>query len=315
MHPKFNAYLQLARISNLPTVFSNVLVGAALASGFVLPDWTLLALTTIAVSLFYIGGMALNDLLDRLVDQKERPHRPIPSGALSIQEARTFTFWCFLGGVLILQFSTPFAMVPGFGLIASICLYNFFHKRWSGSLIFMGICRALVYVVEATAVAPGEIMRTLDGHLFARIMHTRPAETELLTEGPGKMLIAAALLALYIIALTLVAQKEVSGGLGFRRWLAAALVLLPIPALCLMPVLDCRWTVPAGLILTLWLIRSARFIWQSPPKVVPAVLGWLAGISLLDAFFLTFTPFPWLSLAAFACFAVTVWGHRRIAGT
>jgi hypothetical protein len=45
------------------------------------------------------------------------------------------------------------------------------------------------------------------------------------------------------------------------------------------------------------------------------VLGWLAGISLLDAFFLTLTPFPWLSLAALACFAVTVWGHRRIAGT
>jgi hypothetical protein len=92
-------------------------------------------------------------------------------------------------------------------------------------------------------------------------------------------------------------------------------VLIPIPALASMSAFDWRWTAPAAVILALWLIRSARLVWQSPPKVIPAVLGWLAGISLLDAFFLTFTPFPWLSLIALACFAVTVWGHRRIAGT
>jgi len=300
MTPKFNAWLQLARISNLPTVFSNVLVGAAIASTSHAPDWPQVLLTITAVSLFYIGGMALNDLMDRNIDRVERPQRPIPSGALSVLEVGTFVALCIALGFGLIRYTAPFSLVPAVALVASIISYNLLHKRWIGSLIFMGLCRAMVYFIGACAMA--------------QPVPTDATYYEIISI-PFDLFIAAALLAIYIIALTLVAQKEVSGDLGFRRWLAAALVLIPIPALCLMPVFDWRWTVPAAFLLTLWLIRSARFIWQSPPKVVPAVLGWLAGISLLDAFFLTFTPFPWLSLAALACFAVTVWGHRRIAGT
>lgn len=300
MTSKFSAWLQLARISNLPTVFSNVLVGAAMASTSHAPDWPQVLLTITAVSLFYVGGMALNDLMDRNIDRAERPQRPIPSGALSVLEVGTFVALCFTLGFGIIQFTAPFSLVPAVALIVSIILYNLLHKRWTGSLIFMGLCRAMVYFVGACAMA-------------------QPVPTEAtyyqIASFSLRLFIAAALLALYIIALTLVAQKEVSGGLGFRRWLAATLVLIPLPALWFMPTPDWRWTLPAMLILNLWLIRSARFIWQSPPRVVPAVLGWLAGISLLDAFFLTLTPFPWLSLAALACFVVTVWGHRRIAGT
>lgn len=300
MHPKLKAWLQLARISNLPTVFSNVLVGAALASPSHAPDLSQVLFTIAAVSLFYVGGMALNDIMDRNIDRVERPQRPIPSGALSVLEVGTFVALCVILGSWIIKVIAPFSLVPAMALLVSIVLYNLLHKRWTGSLIFMGLCRALVYFVGACAMAHPDPT----GATYYEIISL-----------PYDLFTAATLLALYIIALTLVAQKEVSGGLGFRRWLAAALVLIPIPALCLMPVLGWRWTTPVMLILTLWLIRSARFIWQSPPKVVPAVLGWLAGISLLDAFFLTFTPFPWLSLAALACFAVTVWGHRRIAGT
>lgn len=306
MTPKLKAYLQLARISNLPTVFSNVLVGAAaLASIAEVPDWTPALFTMVAVSLFYTGGMALNDLTDRNIDRLERPQRPIPSGALSVFEVASFVGLCFTLGFGICLFAAPLSLLPAAALLVSIILYNLFHKRWTGSLIFMGLCRASVYIIGACAMSwPVPIKYDVFDAPYYEVFFL-----------PYDLFIAAAILALYIIGLTLVAQKEASGGLGFRRWLAAALVLIPIPALFLMPVFDLRWTAPAMLILTLWLIRSARFIWQSPPKVVPAVLGWLAGISLLDAFFLTITPFPWLSLAALACFAVTVWGHRRIAGT
>ena len=315
MPPKFKAYLQLARISNLPTVFSNVLVGAAMAPIVAPLDWTLVFAAMFAVSLFYIGGMALNDLFDQEIDAIERPHRPIPSGALTALEVSLFSSLCNSMGIMILAISAPAAFAPAAILMLSILLYNFLHKRWSGSLFFMGLCRALVYIVAAFSVIQQTIIYDADGTMIEPAMVLGPEGVALLLANHMRLPIAAVLLALYIIALTLVAQKEVSGGLGFRRWLAAALVLIPIPALCFMPVLDWRWTAPAMLLLTLWLIRSARFIWQSPPKVVPAVLGWLAGISLLDAFFLTFSPFPWLSLAALACFAVTVWGHRRIAGT
>ena len=36
-----------------------------------------------AMTLFYIGGMYLNDAFDRKIDSRERPSRPIPAGEIS----------------------------------------------------------------------------------------------------------------------------------------------------------------------------------------------------------------------------------------
>ena len=290
---KLTAYLQLARISNLPTVFSNVLVGAALAAGAGQFEWAMVVLATVVTSLFYVGGMALNDLVDRDIDAVERPKRPIPSGALSVKEVTRFTFICFGAGLILTLVFAPWARYFALALIGAIVAYDVLHKRWNFSLIFMGLCRTLVYAFAAALCTTAE---------------TRP-------DTMTGVVLLGGFLALYIIGLTLVAQKEAAGGLGFRRWLAIALIFLPFVALLFAAGGDWRWALAAGFLLLLWLIRSARFIWQSPPKVVPAVLGWLAGISLIDAFYLSFTEYPELAVAAWICFAVTVWGHRRIAGT
>lgn len=70
--------LRLGRISNLPTVWTNVLVGVLL-TGAALGD-ARLPLLMLALSLFYVGGMFLNDAFDREFDAQHRPDRPIPSG-------------------------------------------------------------------------------------------------------------------------------------------------------------------------------------------------------------------------------------------
>jgi 4-hydroxybenzoate polyprenyltransferase len=69
--------LRLGRVSNLPTVWTNVLAGAVLGSG----DWRSwhLGLVLIAMSLFYVGGMYLNDYFDRRSMPASGP-QPIPSG-------------------------------------------------------------------------------------------------------------------------------------------------------------------------------------------------------------------------------------------
>ena len=81
-------WLQLARVSNLPTVWSNVLLGfgialldarASVVGGF----FTLLGLI-IGTSLLYAGGMVLNDACDARVDALHRPDRPIPSGRIGL---------------------------------------------------------------------------------------------------------------------------------------------------------------------------------------------------------------------------------------
>ncbi|HLY88157.1 MAG TPA: UbiA family prenyltransferase, partial [Acetobacteraceae bacterium] len=75
---KLSVALKLGRVSNLPTVWSNVLTGMALA-GAATADCRLLILV-VSLSLFYIGGMFLNDAFDHGFDAKARPERPIPSG-------------------------------------------------------------------------------------------------------------------------------------------------------------------------------------------------------------------------------------------
>ena len=288
MNSKIEAYLQLARLSNLPTVWSNVLVGAALASqGLPIPITTTLA-AIIAISLFYVGGMAQNDLVDLRIDSEERPERPIPSGRINKGEVRLFTLSTFIVGLIIIGLTAPQALPIAFGLIIAINLYNLLHKKWTGSLIFMGLCRALVYCTAAAMVA----------QTFAKQL---PA--------------FATLLALYIIVLTLIAQKEANGPLGYRRYLAIAIIAIPFLAyFTTAHFLDKSFLAPS-LLLLVWLIRSARHIWSTPPKVVPAILGWLSGISLLDAFFLALLNQPELSLIAVFCFFTTVLGHRRILGT
>ena len=79
-------YLRLGRVSNLPTVWTNVLAGAALAGAAVGPGR--LALPLVACSLFYPGGMYLNHAFDREIDARERPERPIPSGRITARRLR-----------------------------------------------------------------------------------------------------------------------------------------------------------------------------------------------------------------------------------
>ncbi|MEQ1767159.1 MAG: UbiA family prenyltransferase, partial [Methylotenera sp.] len=75
---KIKTYFQLARISNLPTVWTNVFTGVVLANG----QWQDLRLIYLlaAMSLFYVAGMFLNDAFDHKFDAQMRQDRPIPRG-------------------------------------------------------------------------------------------------------------------------------------------------------------------------------------------------------------------------------------------
>src|SRR4029079_5217114 len=72
------AYVMLARFSNLPTIWTNVLAGTMVAgAALIAADFATLAL---AISAFYTAGVFLNDAFDREFDARLRPDRPIPAG-------------------------------------------------------------------------------------------------------------------------------------------------------------------------------------------------------------------------------------------
>ena len=75
--------LRLGRVSNLPTVWTNTLAGIVL-TGMAVNDARTVPIL-LAMSLFYVGGMYLNDAFDAEIDAEERAERPIPSGQISRQ--------------------------------------------------------------------------------------------------------------------------------------------------------------------------------------------------------------------------------------
>jgi 4-hydroxybenzoate polyprenyltransferase len=141
----------LCRVSNLPTVWMNVLAAIVLSSAdFSLADFLLL---TVALSGLYCGGMGLNDLFDREFDEVHQPYRPIPAGRISVAVARTITTACFVLGLgLLLAAPQPSAILPGAGLLALIFLYDWLHKRHPASVVLMAGCRTMVFVVVGWAL-------------------------------------------------------------------------------------------------------------------------------------------------------------------
>ena len=68
-----------------PTVWTNTLVGVTLAGGSVRDPR--MPILLVAMSLFYTGGMYLNDAFDREFDATHRPDRPIPAGDVGLVAA------------------------------------------------------------------------------------------------------------------------------------------------------------------------------------------------------------------------------------
>src|SRR5688500_12546618 len=101
---KLRAYLLLARVSNLPTIWTNV------TAAHVVVDASLGTLLTgiVSISLFYTGGMFLNDAFDASFDAAARSDRPIPAGDVS--RGRVFLIGALLltaGEALLLAMPHP----------------------------------------------------------------------------------------------------------------------------------------------------------------------------------------------------------------
>ena len=87
------AAVQLMRPKNLILAGATVTLGAFFALQETNASFHLLTvlLHTLAVMLFMGAGNAMNDIKDAEIDRKAHPQRPIPSGAIGIEEAKRFT--------------------------------------------------------------------------------------------------------------------------------------------------------------------------------------------------------------------------------
>jgi hypothetical protein len=280
---KFRTALALGRVSNLPTVWTDTLAGALLVGARPGPEF---ALVVLAFSLFYTGGMFLNDAFDSPWDARERPERPIPSGAAGAREVFLWGFGLLAAGVLLLVLFGREAAMAGMALAGVVTYYNWNHKANPLSPVVMGLCRVLSYIGAALCYS---------------------------TFLPGQLWSGAAALLCYLIGLTYIAKQETLARVE-NLWplaflavpvLYGAWLIAPAPLVAPFWVLFCGWMAVA-----LWLLRR-----RQRGDIPRAVVSLIAGISLLDALLIAASGLPGLALAALAGFGVTLFFQRYVAGT
>lgn len=144
--------LEFCRVSNLPTIWTNVLAAIVLSgTGWTIGDYLLIA---ISISCFYTGGICLNDFWDAPFDAIHNPRRPLPSGRIPMRSAWVMTITLFGTGLILLSLTLQgFAIFGGVLLLSAILIYNRYHKKHPWSVFVMGACRFLVYAVSSLAIA------------------------------------------------------------------------------------------------------------------------------------------------------------------
>lgn len=285
---KVGAWLELARVSNAPTVVSNIVaglaIGAALSGEGIRPE--VAVLLCLGGLLLYSGGMVLNDVLDARVDRAERPMRPIPSGRIARFHALAVAALMLVTGVAAVIPAGGRSALIGAALVVAIVVYNLIHRRTAVSVIVMGLCRALLYLLAACTFAGAA--------------------------GQSRLIAPVVFVGSYTAAFSFVARQEAAARPAVQRvfaWLPLTLGVAIVAAVSL------GGREYFTLIPLPTLIFASIGAWRRPPNFRRAVLTWIATFALIDAAVCASLDRLDLAGVCLACFLVTVCSHRKIAGT
>lgn len=282
--------LELGRVSNLPTVASNVL-GAAALTGAPLPRLPVLV-TLLAGMAFYVGGMVLNDAFDAEIDAQERPERPIPSGRATRGAVFALGFallgvgLALLAALVIREHAVGGVRlaVAGLATAAAIVVYDRFHKGLAWSPVVMGLCRAGLYAMGAYTVSASP---------------------------PNAVGAAALLLLLYVVGLTHIARFETASSVG-RLWPAVFLLLPLVVAVAVSPTPP---VLVVGALFGAWTARGVVLAARGGRNIGRGVVSLIAGISLFDALVALMMQNVAVSALAVAAWALTLGLQRVVSGT
>lgn len=243
-------WLDLARISNLPTIVTDSLVGiaiglsmeAAAATEFTFQSATIEVI--FGMCALYTAGMVLNGIVDRDVDAIERPNRPIAAGRIRLPWAWTaFVVLMLLGFFLRpTSASTPIpvavAALIGIWLLAyAHSTRSFMLRRLAKIWCVISIIAALWWAVDMMIKDPFDMNTT----------GFNPTTQESIRVGQFALNAPVVLIALSLVSYNLL-HKRTAFAIGF---LALCRFLVPIAVA--MSIL-----VPSGTVGMIW--TSSRFL-------------------------------------------------------
>ncbi len=286
--------LDLGRVANLPTVWTNCMVAWWLAGG-AYPDlgwplWRATGALLMGTSLMYMAGTTLNDAFDHDFDREYRPERPLPMGMLTLRTVWVLGVTQLVLGALLLTIVAGASLLAVALLTGLIIAYNAIHKEWSGSVGIMGLCRVMLYIIPATL--PGRELNSA-------------------------VLLWAGALFVYIVAVSISARAESIPDGKHAGW-TLILFLLPI-ALWLWGAHDLparHWYVVLFPCIFFYVVhRASQLMRRDPPlNIGVGVAHLLAGICLLDAVAISVSQ-PLIAFLPAAAFPLTRFLQRYFAST
>lgn len=167
-HRRLIPWLQLIRLPALFTAMADIFLGFILthpadrlhrAHQALAENALTFGLLLLASCCLYLAGMVLNDVFDRRQDALERPHRPIPSGRVSLRGASMLAIALVVAGLTAaaaLRWLDPLLcgwnplFVAGL-ILAAVLLYDAVLKSTLLGPLAMGLCRFLNVLLGASA--------------------------------------------------------------------------------------------------------------------------------------------------------------------
>jgi 4-hydroxybenzoate polyprenyltransferase len=231
---------RVLRLSLSATAVADVLAGSSLALAATRDSASSRAgsiARLVAASLcVYHGGMALNDWADREIDARERPERPLPSGAVSAPvvlavAAALLVSGCALAAVVELRAGLAMAAVS-----SAVVAYDLVGRGpWRGPLL-LGLCRAGNVAVPILALAgSGSLAQGLGlapvayglyVFVLSRLGRFEDAEEALVSDAAPRRLVATASVLLALVwGLPLPGASLAGRGVAALLGVAAGLTL------------------------------------------------------------------------------------------
>ncbi len=280
--PAIKPLLQLVRLPNVVTAPADSLAGWLIVGGALDDPLGWLPVAGASACL-YAGGMALNDWYDLEVDSLERPHRPLPSGAVAIGMAAAVGWGGLALGMALASFAGSAMLVAGL-LAAAIVFYDGWAKQTRSGPWVMGVCRGLNMLMGIVAAqAPDRPAAWLGAFGFG----------------------------LFVAGVTWISRSEALGGgtanLRIGIWIQRAAVMLLALALLALADPSDRAALFCGVFaLTAVAYKTSaagsRALWDpSPETVQKAVIAGVLSLVWLDAALVAAAcgPLPALAVAAF----------------
>jgi hypothetical protein len=219
------------------------------------------------------------------------------------------------------ELRTPWGFEAVILLVATIVAYSLTHRAWRGSVVLMGLCRALAYWCATLSVMsvsgmqyngssasawglvlfPGlmAFASTVAVSLLARDEAAPTDDIAATTPQPTRWWVRVLLVAAILVPWAF--SPVVTGGArGILQ--VMTIVALPMALFC-------------GGIFLVKSLHAERAMRSHPTRIAGGVAAWIAGFCLLDASTLSVLGAPGLSVVALGCWWITRTAQRRVAGS